>query len=243
MSQNPNILVVVPRLNIGGAEVCAATTALGLHSRNYNVTVASWGGQLAEMLKAAGIKHHLVPVRLNAYLVSLLLTPIIKKNKIDLVHAHAAAAASAALISCQKLNIPLIYTAHGAFGLTKKEQNLRQADKIICVSESLRQTTIERGFKQDNLTVLYNGIDYVKFAPRPAEGAAVRQQLGIPAQAFVLGIISRIRNLNGKGHGDILQMLKKYQNQHDWHLLVLGKGNGLAEVKGMAKKLGLAGKV
>jgi glycosyltransferase involved in cell wall biosynthesis len=245
MSRNPTILLVVPRLNIGGAEACVVTTALGLHKRKYNVIVASWGGKLADMLKAEGIKHYLVPIRLNAYLVSLMLTLIIKKNKVNLVHAHSAAAASAALISCQKLNIPLIFTAHGTFGLIERERKLEHADRIICVSESLRQTTIERGFKKDNLIVLYNGVDYAKFTPRPEEGKAVRQELGISENAFVLGIISRIKNLNRKGHGDILHMLDKYQPQQaqDWRLLVLGKGNGLAKVKQTAKNTGLSHRV
>lgn len=245
MTQNPNILLVVPRLNIGGAEVHVATTALGLHRRNYNVTVASWGGHLADMLKAEGIKHYLVPIRLNAYLASLMLTPIIKQNNIQVVHAHAAAAAAAALKSCQKLNIPLLYTAHGSFGHNKQEYELQQADKIICVSEFLRQRSIEKGIKKDNLVVLYNGIDLTKFAPRPEQAAAIRQQFGIPKQAFVLGIISRIKNLEQKGHGDILRMLHKYQNQQarDWRLLVLGKGNGLSAVKQTAKKLGLFNRI
>ncbi|MDR1702477.1 MAG: glycosyltransferase family 4 protein, partial [Sporomusaceae bacterium] len=87
--------------------------------------------------------------------------------------------------------------------------------------------------------------DCAKFAPRPEAGEAVRQQLGIPAQGFVLGIIARVKNLNRKGHGDTLRMLHKYQNQQtrDWRLLVVGKGNGLSEVKQLAKNLGLAGRI
>ncbi|OAM92766.1 hypothetical protein FR7_00782 [Pelosinus fermentans DSM 17108] len=38
------ILLVVPRLNIGGAESYVYTVALGLMQHGHHVVVASWGG-------------------------------------------------------------------------------------------------------------------------------------------------------------------------------------------------------
>ena len=64
----PNILLVVPRMNIGGAESYVLTLAQGFHRKQFNITVASWGGMLTKELKKSGIRHYRIPIRLNARL-------------------------------------------------------------------------------------------------------------------------------------------------------------------------------
>ncbi|SCM83614.1 Glycosyl transferase group 1 [uncultured Sporomusa sp.] len=240
-----NILLVVPRLNIGGAESYVLTTALGLTRRGYQVCVASWGGQLVDKLAALGIKHYLVPIRLNSYLSSWLLEYIIKTNNISLVHANSAAAGFAALKVCQRMKVPLVYTAHGVFDHNKSEKVLANADKIICVSEFLRRRCLANGIPDAKLVTIYNGIDLAQFSPVPGRAFLAKREFGIPDDVFVIGMISRIKNLHTKGHGDILQMLGKYRNEKtkNWRLLIVGKGNGLSQVKHMAGKLGLSEQV
>jgi glycosyltransferase involved in cell wall biosynthesis len=239
------ILMVVPRLNIGGAESYVVTTALGLARRGYDVSVASWGGQLVDKLASVGIKHYLVPIRLNSYLASWLLEYIIKKNNIELVHANSAAAGFAALKVCQRMKLPLVYTAHGVFDHNEKEKALAKADKIICVSDFLRQRCLANGVPEDKLITIYNGIDLSQFVPVSGQASRTREQLGIKETDFVIGIVSRIKNLHAKGHGDILQMLYKYKSQqtNNWRLLVVGKGNGLSKLKREVQKLGLCEQV
>jgi glycosyltransferase involved in cell wall biosynthesis len=238
-----NILLVVPRLNIGGAESYVYTVALDLMQRGHHVVVASWGGQLAKMLARDGIQHYLVPIRLNGYVVSFMLERIIKKHKIELVHANSAAAGLASLDACQRLGIPLVYTAHGIFGHNDKELKLAQADKIICVSEFLRKASIERGINPDKLVTVYNGINTAKFTPEPALIPQIRKELGIQDGEFVLGIVSRIKNIHDKGHYDILEMLSKYPQTANWRLLVVGKGNGISALKSKIKQMGLSKQV
>jgi len=239
-----NILLVVPRLNIGGAESYVITTALGLKAEGYQVTVASWGGQLTRKLRAAGISHYLVPIRFNPTLAAQMLTRIIKRCNIDIVHANSAAAGIAALKACRKLGKILVYTAHGVFGHNLQEKSLEQADMIICVSDFLKQRSIAMGIAPHKLTTVYSGIDVTQFNPSAVIKEKVRQEFGIGKDDFVVGIVARIKNLRDKGHQDLLELLKHYPAQtSNRKLLVIGKGQGLAALQSAVRKLGLTNQV
>ncbi|MCM0758012.1 glycosyltransferase family 4 protein [Sporomusa sphaeroides DSM 2875] len=226
-----NILLVVPRLNIGGAETYVATTAIALKQLGHSVAVASGGGMLANFLQEQGIKHYYVPIRFNNTLSAWLLEQIVRRCQIELIHANSAAAGIAAVKAKQRINIPVVYTAHGIFGHKAKEKSINQCDKIICVSEYVRRYAIKEGFTPDKLVTLYSGIDLQKFKPDSEKAKAIRKILGIPEDAFTIAIIARIKNLHSKGHVDVLKLLKTYNGAQNWHLLVIGKGKGLWKLK------------
>ncbi|WP_188400342.1 glycosyltransferase family 4 protein [Sporomusa sp. GT1] len=238
-----NILLVVPRLNIGGAETYVATTAVALQQRGLTVSVASGGGMLADMLRAKGIKHYFLPVRLNTNLSAYLLEQIIRKNHIKIVHANSAAAGIIAVRAKQRTQVPVIYTAHGVFGHDAKEMTINHCDKIICVSEYVRKYAIEKGFPAHKLITTYSGIDLNKFKPNRNKTSTIRKQLGIPEDAFTIAIVSRIKNLQNKGHADILKILESYSGAQDWHLMVIGKGKGIWPLKYYIWKNNLSNRV
>ena len=238
-----NILLVVPRLNIGGAETYVATTAIALQQLGFNVSVASGGGILANLLKDKGIKHFFLPIRLNTTLAAWMLERIIKKHQIQLVHANSAAAGIAAMKAKQWTGIPVVYTAHGVFGHNSKEMMLTHCDKIICVSEYVRIYAIRKGFSADKLITVYSGIDLDKFRPDLAEASSIRRNYGIPEEAFTMAVVARIKNLRNKGHADILQVMQKNESAQKWHLLVIGKGKGLWQLKYQIWKNNLSNRV
>lgn len=226
-----NILLVVPRLNIGGAETYVVTTAIALQQFGFNVSVASGGGMLANHLSERGIKHYFVPIRFNTSLAAYLLERIIRKNNIQVVHANSAAAGIAAVKVKQRINVAVVYTAHGVFGHNAQEMTLNQCDKIICVSEFVRNYAMEKGFTEDKLVTVYSGIDLDKFKPDKNKAGVIRKKLGIPEDAFTIAIVARIKNLRNKGHADILKVLEHYNGAKNWHLMVIGKGKGLWKLK------------
>jgi glycosyltransferase involved in cell wall biosynthesis len=64
------------------------------------------------------------------------------------------------------------------------------------------ETHREFGFRGKNLQVIPNGFDLEAFAPRPAEGAALRAELA-PSARFVVGMVARFHPV--KGHHDFLK--------------------------------------
>lgn len=238
-----NILLAVPRLNIGGAETYAYTLALALQQRGFNVILASGGGALAKLLQAKGFKHYFVPFRLSTDLAAYRLKQIIVHEQIDIIHANSAAAGIAAVKTKPRLGIPIIYTAHGVFGHQAKDFILNQCDRIICVSNFVRDVAIERGFSPEKLITVYCGTDLEKFIPDSSATEIARQKLNIPPNAFTLALVSRIKNLHNKGHSHILNILKNHPDTANWHLLIVGKGKGVWQLKYKIWRLGLTNRV
>lgn len=241
MDSRKNILLVVPRMNIGGAETYVFAVARNLKQSGYGVFVASGGGILAAQLKEQGIPHFFLPIRASVAFSAYLLQRLVRKHQIDLIHANSAAAGVTAVLVKRKFpSIPIIFTAHGTFGHNSKEMLLNECDRIVCVSEFVRQDALRRGFDCCRLITLYSGIDLKRFRPEPQKRPMLRQKMGVREDEFVLAIVSRIKNLRNKGHQDLLEIFKKYPAAQKWHLLVIGKGKGLWELKYQIKKHHLA---
>lgn len=242
-----NILLLVPRMNIGGAESYVALVARSLKSLGYNVFIASAGGALAVELQKEGIKHFFLPIRLSKFISGLLLKRIVEKYNIDLIHANSEAAGIVAVKTRNKykLDIPIVYTAHGVLP-AKVKDIINQVDKIIAVSNFSRETAIKEGFSADKIEVVYNGVDIEKFKPHKENKEKrnlLREQYNIPQDAFTMIIVSRIKNLRNKGHQHLLNILSKYEVSKHWHLVVIGKGKGLGSLKQKIKEYNLQDRV
>lgn len=237
--EKQKILLVVPRLNMGGAETYVATVAMGLRALGAQVHVASGGGGLARILQRQGIAHHFVPVRLSADIAACFLERIVRRHGIGLIHANAAAAAIAAVKVKARLGIPVLYTAHGLFGHNAKEMTLRQCDRIICVSEFTRRYEIERGFDPQKLVTMYTGIALERFQPDPNARRAFRAQMGLDEAAFTIALVARMKSLEDKGQRDILRIFRRYAETKNWRVLVAGTGKEYWKFRYLVWKNGL----
>lgn len=239
-----NILLLVPRMNIGGAESYVALVARSLKLLGYNVYLASAGGALATKLQQEGIKHFFLPIRLSKYISGILLKRIIKKYNIEIIHANSEATGIVAVKTRQKYNldIPIVYTAHGVLP-AKVKDIINQVDKIIAVSNFSREAAIKEGFSANKIEVVYNGVDIDKFKPHEEKRNLLRKKYNIPQDAFTMIIVSRIKNLRNKGHQHLLNVLSEYEVSKYWHLVVIGKGKGLGSLKQKVKEHNLQDRV
>lgn len=239
-----NILLLVPRLNIGGAESYVALVARSLKLLGYNVYLASAGGALATKLQQEGIKHFFLPIRLSKFISGLLLKRIVEKYNINLIHANSEAAGIVAVKTRNKykLDIPIVYTAHGVLP-AKVKDIINQVDKIIAVSNFSREAAIKEGFSANKIEVVYNGVDIDKFKPHEEKRNLLRKKYNIPQDAFTMIIVSRIKNLRNKGHQHLLNVLSEYEVSKYWHLVVIGKGKGLGSLKQKVKEHNLQDRV
>ncbi len=226
-----NILLVVPRLNIGGAESYVFTLANGLRNRGIDVVIVSGGGHLANALKEAGFKHYYCPIRLNRYFAAQVLTYIIKREKIDLVHANSTAAAYAAAIACRTTDVPWVMTAHGVFSSSEADRGIRQAARIICVSDFLKNYLIVNSrVSSSSLVTIYNGVDLQLFDPTRTN-KNVRSNWQLKDDDFVVGLIGRMATRNNKGHYDMIHAMSTQPKNKPWKLLVIGKGKAAWRLK------------
>lgn len=63
--------------------------------------------------------------------------------------------------------------------------------KIISCSETSRRAHISIGFRPDRFVVIPNGFDLGAFHPDPLARAAVIQELSLPQDAFLIGLVAR----------------------------------------------------
>ncbi|MHB1461034.1 MAG: glycosyltransferase family 4 protein [Armatimonadota bacterium] len=234
----------MPRLNAGGAETYTALLARRLLQQGCEVSVASGGGQISKQLEQDGIEQHYVPFRLHVGISTMLLGRLINKLKPDVVHANSANAAVVTAKACKATRTPWVMTAHGRlFRHQVKYQQFGEAFKMICVSDFLRNDIIAEGiYPAELLTTIPNGVQLSRFSMTPAE-PDIRKELGIPAEAFTVGLIGRMFSQHRKGHHSIIKILATNPNCKDWHAILIGGGRFFSYFQEMAQSLGVADRV
>ena len=90
----------------------------------------------------------------------------------------------------------------------------------VCVSKDLETRAIKIGAaKRNAVRTIYNTIDCARFRQLP-ESSAAREQLGLPRDACILGMICRL--VPEKGCRDGIRLLKYLPA--DFHLMICGTG-------------------
>ncbi len=166
----------------------------------------------------------------------------ITHNDIDLVHAHGYKEDFYALLAKRT---PLIATNHLWKRTTRALRAyakldawlLRRFDRIVAVSEPIREEMIEAGIGASRIALIPNGIDLQRFSPRPAD-AGLRRSLGIPEGRCVVAMIASLTP--EKGHASALEALARLiVRRADVHLLCVGDGPLRADLAGQAARLGI----
>jgi glycosyltransferase involved in cell wall biosynthesis len=115
----------------------------------------------------------------------------------------------------------------------------RLTHRVVHVSESERQEGADLGLVPPaKAVVIPNGIDREAFG-RPAGGAALRTELGIPADARVVGSVGLLND--AKGFDLLVAAASKLLA--DVHLLIVGHGEREQALREQARGLGLGERV
>jgi glycosyltransferase involved in cell wall biosynthesis len=102
--------------------------------------------------------------------------------------------------------------------------------RIICCSEASREVHAAIGYDAGRMTVIPNGFDLGLFRPDPAARAAVRQSLGIPEEALLVGVVARLDPI--KDHGNFFAAWRRLPAEiggRPLHALLCGTGMTVEE--------------
>lgn len=175
---------------------------------------------------------------------------LIKKYKPDIVYAHSSKAGAITRMADIRLKNYCIYNPHGwAFNMitSRKKQRLYVlieriaalfCEKIICISDAEKESAIKNKIcTVDKLQVIYNGVDIDVYKNEPHE-TLKRSDIGIPEDAFVVGMVGRISRQKAP---DIFVRAAKLikQNIHNAHFLIVGSGDMEDEVREYANNTGI----
>lgn len=239
------IAQVVLSLDIGGQErlVVRFVKALEARGHDVDVVVLTRGGALRGELGATPV--HEVPFRgadmashgfdptLHARLLALF-----RKLRPDVVHTHNGAplvyAATAARMSRRPKNLVIVHTKHGDAKFSSRALPLvrlgaRAVDSFVAVStetaEAARRNEQPRPSK---LHVIENGIPLAAFGPGEEGRARVRDELGIPRDALVVGSVGRL--VEEKDYPLLVRAMIPLLSERV-RLVLVGEGPARAEIE------------
>lgn len=114
---------------------------------------------------------------------------------------------------------------------------LRGFDKVLCVSQALKEECLRAGLPAAICEVLENGVDCQHFCPQiPREEA--KRRLGLPVDAAIVGYVGRLSA--EKDLETLLRALGKLRGLgYPVHGLIVGDGPLLGKLAALAGELGL----
>lgn len=174
----------------------------------------------------------------------------LRRQKIDLVHCHLPMAGVAGRLAGRLAGVPVVYTEHNLMPryhpLTRRA-NLwtwglqRQA---LAVSAEVAAAIAEHAGDRVPVEVVTNGVPVDRLRRDPEAAARVRRELGIPADAPVVGQVAVFRTQKRLDHW--LAAARHIRRQlPDAHFLLVGDGPLRGEVEGWVEDAAddLAGRV
>jgi glycosyltransferase involved in cell wall biosynthesis len=135
----------------------------------------------------------------------------VKPSTIVHAHGHPYLTSLLAAKLAKWYSKPFVLTQHNTFieydnffneierlnDIAVGKQTLRDADKIIAVSNATKDYVLSLGANPNKVTVLHNGVDLVKFRPIEGKRREMRKKLGIAQDAVVVLTVRRLVYKNG----------------------------------------------
>lgn len=206
------------------------------------------------VLTVAELEREIHP--LNDFKAFLRLISIIRNEKPEIVHTHTSKAGFIGRWAAFFAKVPIIiHTPHGhvfwgyfntwktAIFIYLERLTAFITDKIITLTEQEKKEHLKYHIAHDNkFTVIHSGVDLSKFFDIQTKAAAMRNQLGIPQEAYVIGTVGRLTPVKGQKY--LIEAAKKIlERQSKMVFVFLGDGELMNELKVLATTLGIKDKV
>jgi glycosyltransferase involved in cell wall biosynthesis len=235
------ILHIINDLSIGGAEMMLYKLLSGINRERFDPVVISLidRGKLRDSIEALGLPVYTTNMKPGrptptAILQLIRLTRQIKPDLIQGWMYHSCLAGQIAnTFAGRKASVLWGIHCSDISPITEKRMTLmmvrlcaplsRLPANIIFVSQSSRSEHKRYGYKIENSRVLPNGIDAQLFVPSVSARLSVRLELGLPENAFLIGLVGRYHPM--KDHSTFLKAAAELlKAQPNIHFLLIGRG-------------------
>jgi glycosyltransferase involved in cell wall biosynthesis len=206
----PAVLQVIPSLVSGGAERGTIDLAGALAAAGWTPYVASSGGPMEHQLARLGVRHLRLPLASKNPLVmrrnAALLIEIVRRHKIDIVHARSRAPAWSAWSAARATRRRFVTTFHNAYDTDlplKLWYNsvMARGERVIAISQFVGEHVASvYGVGPDRLRVIPRGVDIALFDPRRVNGervCALATRWRVPEDAAVVMLPGRLTRWKG----------------------------------------------
>ena len=192
---------------------------------------------------------------------SLALSPVrairrlVRELDIAVIHAHGYKSNLLGGLAALGTGVPVVTTNHlypmmplddrklQLYGQVDVKLTSRLLDRIVAVSEGIRDRLVRQGVPEAKVTVIENGIDIAEFATDGvADRKALRESLGIPEDAVVVGSLARLTPQKGQQY--LLEAARRLAGRGvPFRLVVAGDGPLREGLAAQAAGLGVADRV
>jgi len=206
----PAVLQVIPSLVSGGAERGTVDLASALVAAGWTAYVASSGGPMEAQLARVGAHHLKLPLASKNPLAmrrnATQLTEIIRRHKIDIVHARSRAPAWSAWSAARTTGRRFVTTFHNAYDIDLPLKHwynsvMAKGERVVAISHFVGEHVAQvYGVGPDRLRVIPRGVDIAQFNPRRVNGEqviALATQWRVPDDAQIVMLPGRITRWKG----------------------------------------------
>jgi glycosyltransferase involved in cell wall biosynthesis len=238
--KRPTILQIIPELDTGGAELSTIEIAGAVEAAGGRAIVMTEGGRLVQRLRDTGAYVQFFPAAAknpiqlvwNAHRIAR----VIRRDRVDLIHARSRAPAWSALLAARQTGIPFVTTYHGAYSertAVKRLYNsvMARGDAVIANSHYTADLIRMRyGTPSSRLHVIYRGVDPTEFDPAqiaPERVAALRTHWKVGETTRV--ILQAARLTAWKGQSVLIEaarLLKEQGGLGDAAVILAGDPQG-----------------
>ncbi len=246
------ILHLTTHLNRGGISKYIQSVSEGLHAKGHETFVASSGGEMEKEFQNSGVhvknfdiktKSELSP---KIYFALIPLIQWIKKEKIDLLHAHTRITQVMAFWINRFTGKPFVTTAHGFYKRRLGRKILPAwGSWAIAISDAVGTDLQDLHLvPNEKIRVIYNGIDleglHEHFELHDPQ--QVRSDYGFGLDSNVVGVTARL--VQDKGHEYLIRAVKSLENKvKNLKLLIVGDGRYRKTLEKLVRELQVADRV
>lgn len=182
--------------------------------------------------------------------LSTKLVDVVKNNSIDVLHVHYAiphayaAYMAKKMLKEQSINIPIVTTLHGTditlvgnhpSYKTAVTFSINKSDIVTCVSQSLKEDTLDQFEIKKDIKVIPNFIDINKYM--------VQQDLclhenPVPAKEFIISHVSNFRPV--KNIANVVKIFYNIQKKLNAKLIMIGEGPDKLLAENLCQELGIS---
>lgn len=163
----------------------------------------------------------------------------------DIIHCHELLSLGASLLSRHRGRV--VATFHGMPNRGSLSQRCYRAamglaDTVITLKDADARA-IHRWSKSQQICLARNGLNVSLWEQRLAKSKTLRGVLGIPGDAFVVGVIGRLSKEKGIEPFLAAATCSGWLTRADVHIVVAGNGQEEDRFKRLSEQQGLAGRV
>ncbi len=194
------VLQIVPSLISGGVEQGTLELDSAITQAGWRSLVASAGGPLQKQLSGSIFK---LPLNTKNPLLILVnsyrLYQIIKKNKVDIIHARSRAPAWSAYLAAKATKKIFITTFHGTYNIQNKAKRfynsiMVKGKVVIAVSEFIKAHILENyKINQNKIKVIPRGVDLNRFNLKIKP-----EKINLPRKGKIILLPGRITRWKGQ---------------------------------------------